>query len=173
MTETPMRLSFLKYKTKSYLKRNNAIRVSLPYKQALNVGVIFSVEDRGKHDEIKDFIKRLEHDGKKVTVMSFLPHHKDNYEFLFDFFTEKDLSFWGNITSPGATRFADTPFDFLYYLDTDPNAFILNLIARSNARCRIGKFWANRESFFEMMIESANGTHGLIDAMYRYTSVLR
>ena len=173
MTDTPMRLSFLKFKTKTYLKRNKAIRASLPYKHALNIGVVFSVEDKRKHDEIKDFIKRLEQDGKKVTVISFLPKNKDNYEFLFDFFTDNDLSFWGNITSSNASRFADTPFDLLYYLDISPNPLILNLMARSQAKCRIGKFWEKREPFFEMMIESKNGTRSLIDAMYRYTRVLK
>jgi hypothetical protein len=168
-----MKLSFLKFKTKSYLRRNKAVRTSLPYKQAMNVGVIFSVEDKTKHDEIKDFIKHLEQDGKHVKVMSFLPRHKDNYEFMFDFFTEKDLSFWGNITSSAATRFADTPFDFLYYLVTAPNPFILNLIAQSKARCRVGKFWDQGKRYFEMMIESTHELKSLIEGMYKYTRELR
>lgn len=173
MSEKEMRLSFLKYKTKSYLKRNSSIRVSLPYKQSMNVGVIFTVEDKAKHDDIKNFVKRLQQDGKKVTVISFLPNDKFNYEFLFDFFTHKDLSFWGNITSPTADKFANADFDLLYYLDNEPNALILNLIARSKAKCRVGKFWQDREPFFEMMIESRNGVRSLIDAMYQYTHVLR
>jgi hypothetical protein len=167
-----MKLSFLKYKTDAYLKRNKAIRTSLPYKQALNVGIIFSVEDKGKHDEIKDFVKHLEQDGKHVKVMCFLPKNKDNYEFMFDFFTEKDLSFWGNITSSIASQFAETSFDFLYYLDTTPNPLILNLIARSKAKCRVGKFWEEGQPYFEMMIESKNGVHSLIETMYKYTKSL-
>jgi hypothetical protein len=168
-----MRLSFLKFKTNSYLKKNKAMRASLPYKQALSVGVIFSVEDKIKHDEVKEFVKRLELDGKQVKVICFLPRNKDNYEFMFDFFTDKDLSFWGHITSATATRFSDTPFDFLYYLDITPNPFILNLIARSKARCRVGRFWENSNAFFEMMIESKNGTKSLIDVMHQYTRALK
>jgi hypothetical protein len=168
-----MKLSFLKYKTNSYLRRNKAVRDSLPYKQAQNIGLIFSVEDKAKHDEIKDFIKHLEQDGKHVKVMSFLPRHKDNYEFMFDFFTERDLSFWGSITSPTATRFANTPFDFLYYLDTVPNPLILNLIAQSKARCRVGKFWEQGMKFFELMIETRDGVKSLIEWMYKYTKALR
>lgn len=168
-----MKLSFLKYKTNAHLRRNKAERISLPYKQALNIGIIFSVEDKAKHDLVKDFIRHLEHDGKHVKVMSFLPRHKDNYEFMFDFFTEKDLSLWGNITSSAATSFADTPFDFLFYIDTTPNPLILNLVAQSKARCRIGKFWEQGMDFFEMMIESGNGVKSLIDEMYKYTRALK
>ncbi|MFZ6013305.1 MAG: DUF6913 domain-containing protein, partial [Bacteroidota bacterium] len=152
-----MRLNFLKIKTKSLLKKNRSSRSNLPYKKAVTVGIIFSVEDKKKHDDVKELIRKLEHDGKQVKVISYLPKQKDNYEFLFDFFTEKDLSFWGNITSSSAVQFADTPFDFLFYLDTTPNPLILNVIARSKAKCRVGKFWSEAEPYFEMMIESKGG----------------
>jgi hypothetical protein len=168
-----MKLSFLKFKTNSYLKRNKSDRVSLPYKQAIKIGIIFTVEDKMKHDKVKDFIKRMEQEGKQVKVMSFLPSDKQNYEFLFDFFTEKELSFWGSITSEIAVRFSETPFDFLYYFDADPNPLILNLIAKSKAKCRIGKYWEGSQPFFEMMIESKENSKGLIETMDKYTRNLK
>lgn len=173
MTQDTMRLSFLKYKTKSLLRRNRSVRASLPYRQALNIGLIFTIDDKAKHAEVKDFIKKLQADGKRVTVITYLPKDKFNYEFMFDFFTSKEVSFWGKITSDIANRFADTEFDLLYYLDDEPNPLLLNLIAKSKARCRVGQFWLNREPFFEMMIENRAGIKGLIDAMYRYTHTLR
>jgi hypothetical protein len=168
-----MKLSLLKFKTHAYLRKNKALRASLPYKQAMNIGVIFTVEDKMKHEEIKDFVKHLEQDGKQVKVISFLPRNKDNYEFMFDFFSDKDLSFWGNITSPGAEKFVQTPFDLLYYLDITPNPLILNLIAKSKARCRVGKYWTESHLFLEMMIESKPDTKSLIENMYKYTKWLK
>jgi len=168
-----MKLKLLKYRTRSLAKSNKAIRTSLPYKQALSIGVIFTVEDRQKHDEIKEFVRKLEHDGKHVKVMSFLPRNKDNYEFLFDFFTDKDVSFWGNITSDSANHFADSTFDFLFYVDTNPNPLVLNIIARSKARCRVGKFWDNNIAYFEFMLLIQNGTRALIDGLYKYIHGLR
>lgn len=168
-----MRLSILKYKTRSMLKNSTAVRTSLPYNQAHSIGVIFSVEDKRKHDEVKEFVKRLELEGKHVKVICFLPKNKDNYEFLYDFFTEKDLSFWGSITSENALRFADTPFDFLFYIDTTPNPLVLNIIARSKARCRVGKFFEKGEPYFEFMLDTNEGTKSLIDGMHAYASRLR
>jgi hypothetical protein len=168
-----MKLNFLKYKTRSYLKSNTSVRTSLPYKQAYSIGIIFTVEDKPKHDDIKEFVRRLELEGKQVKVMSFLPKNKDNYDFLFDFFTDKDLSFWGAITSESALRFADTHFDFLFYIDTTPNPLVLNILAQSKARCRVGKFFDNGEAYFELMVETKDGTKSLIDSMHRYTSKLR
>ena len=168
-----MKYKFLKYKTKSYLKSNKTPRVNLSYKKALSIGVIFTVEDRQKHDNIKEFIRKLEHDGKQVKALGFLPPNQENYEFLFDFFTYREISFWGNITATSALTFADTTFDFLIYIDTNPNELILNLIAKSRAKCRVGKYWPHTEAFFEMMVESYGNSKALIDAMYQYTTALK
>ena len=168
-----MKLSFLKFKTRAYLKRNKAIRTNLSYNQAHSIGIIFTVENKAKHDEIKDFIKHLEQDGKQAKVISLLPKNKDNYDFMFDFFTERDLSFWGNITSSIAEKFTEIPFDFLYCLDTVPNPLILNLVAKSKAKCRVGKYWEKEQGYFEMMIESQDGIKALIETMYKYTRTIK
>jgi hypothetical protein len=168
-----MRLKLLKYKTNNYLRHNTALRSSLPYKQAASIGVIFSVEDKTKHDDVKDFVRKLEHDGKHVKVLTYRPKNKENYEFMYDFFTDKDVNFWGSITSESVNKFVDMPFDFLFYLDVNPNPLILNILARSKAKCRVGKFWDSGKRYFEFMIEAKNGTRTLIDGMYSYTASLR
>ena len=166
-------LNLLKFRTKSYLKKNKSSRSSIPYDQSAKVGIIFTIEDLKKHELIKAFIKKLEGDGKKVEVITFLPRDKQNYEFLFDFFTDKEISFWGHNTSDKAVRFSDIAFDYLFYLDTEPNPLILNLLARSKAKCRVGKYWEDTKSYFEFMIESTGDTKLLIDGMFKYTSLLR
>jgi hypothetical protein len=167
------KLKFLRYRTNKALKKNKSLRASLPYKQAQYVGIIFSVEDRQKHDEIKGLIKLLEQDGKKVNVLEFLPKEKENYEFMFDFFSAKDLSFWGNIESNHAIKFAETNFDYLFYIDKESNPLILNLLARSKANCRVGKYAEGESSYFELMIEHNGTTGSLIDNMYKYTKQLK
>jgi hypothetical protein len=168
-----MKLKLLKARTNWELKRNKASRSTIPYQQAKNVGVIFTVEDKQKHDTVKEFVKKLETDGKKVQVIEFLPEDKDNYEFRYDFFSEKDVSFWGNITAENAIRFSDAPFDFLFYLDISPNPFIMYLLARGKARCRVGRSWIDARPYFEFMIESINSNQSLIEGMYKYTTQLR
>lgn len=173
MIDLQLMVNFLNINTKSLLKRNKSLRGSLPYKEAMKVGIVFTVEDKQKHEQIKELIKKLEQDNKKVNVICFLPRDKQNYEFLFDFFTEKDVSFWGNLTSQNALKFSDISFDYLYYLDTEPNSLILNLLARSKAKCRMGSFWEEGSNFLEFMIENKNGTKGLIDGLHKYSSLLK
>jgi hypothetical protein len=168
-----MRLKLLKARTNWELKKNKASRSTVPYQQALNVGVVFTVEDKQKHESVKEFIKKLENDGKKVQVIEFLPEDRENYDFKFDFFSEKDVSFWGKITAENALRFSDAPFDFLFYIDINPNPFILYLLARGKARCRVGRSWENARSYFEFMIESINSNQSLIEGIYKYTTQLK
>src|SRR5687768_12497428 len=168
-----MKFKFLRYKTKSYLRKNKTLRYNESYKKAVSIGVIFTVEDRQKHDQIKNLIKKFEHDGKKVKALAYLPPDQENYEFMFDFFTYREISFWGNITANSALEFANTPFDFLLYLDATPNELILNVVAQSRAKCRIGRFLKESEPFFEMMIESKGDSKGLIDELYKYITALR
>jgi hypothetical protein len=167
------KMNFLKMRTNSALKKNKALRASLPYQQAQNLGIIFTVEDKQKHLEIKEFIHQIEQDGKKVQVLEYLPEKKENHEFLFDFFTIKDFNYWGNLNSDTAIKFYQTPFDYLFYIDQESNPLVLHLLARSKARCRVGRFHESESSFFELMIEQNGTIKGLIETMYKYTKQLR
>jgi hypothetical protein len=167
------KMNFLKMRTESALKKNKSLRASIPYQQAKNVGIIFSVEDKQKHVDVKEFIRLLEQDGKKVHVLEYLPLKKENYEFMFDFFTIQDLNFWGNLNSDKAVQFSETPFDYLFCIDKESNPLVLSLMARSKARCRVGRFHETDSPYFEMMIEQNGTTKGLIETMYKYTKQLR
>ena len=171
------KMNFLRRRTRKALKKNKSIRASLPYGQAQNFGILFTVEDKQKHTDIKELILQLEQDGKKVQVLEYLPLKKENYEFKFDFFTINDLDFWGKINSTHAQKFFNTPFDYLFYIDKEPNDLAHYILAESKAHCRVGKHFENDEPFFELMIGHPDGYHngttkGLIDTMYKYTKQL-
>ena len=168
-----MKINFLKLRTGNQLKKNKTTRTSTPYKQAATIGILFSVEDKRKHDDIKEMIHKLEHDGKKVQVLEYLPNKKDNYEFMFDFFTLDDISFWGKIESEKTLKFSDTAFDYLYCIDMEPNPMLLYLLSRSKSKCRIGRFHDEEKPYFEMMIDCNGSTKNLIDQMFKYTTQLK
>jgi hypothetical protein len=129
---------------------------------------LFTVEDKAKHETVKEFIKKFEAEGKQVKVIEYLPSDKQNYEFKFDFFTENELSFWGKITSADALKFVELPFDFLFYLDTAPNPLLLHLLALSKAKCRVGRVWDDSQQYFEFMVESAPNIKSLVETIHRY-----
>ena len=167
------KMNLLKMRTRSAVRKNKSLRASIPYKQSKSIGIMFSDEGLQKYTDIKNFIHQLEEDGKQVKVLEFLAEKKESKTFEFDHFTKDDLSFWGVIRSEQADRFSDTAFDFLFYLDTDSNPLTLNLLARSKAQCRIGRFVEEQSTYFEMMIEQMGTIKGLIETMYKYAKQLR
>lgn len=167
-----MKLNFLKTRTNNQLKKNKSVRKSTDYKKAETIGILFTVEDKKKHDDVKEFIQKLQQDGKKVQVLEFLPEKKENPEFMFDFFTIKDITFWGKIESAKSLKFSDTSFDYLFCLDTKLNPMISYVLARSKSKCRVGKYDETAEPLFELMIDSNGSTKNLIDGMYKYTTQL-
>jgi len=165
--------NLLKMRTERLLQKDATSRSSVSYAAARSVGVLFSVVDKAKHEVVKDFIKKLEHDGKQVTVMEYLPPDKQNFEFKFDFFTENDISFWGKITSANALKFADTAFDYLFYLDTEPNPLMMHLLAMSKAKCRVGRQWQDSPSYFEFMVQAPSSVKDLADTIHKYIIQLK
>lgn len=166
--------TFINYRNKSLLKKNRIARSSMNYDQVNKVGILFTIDSKEKHNTIKGFIKELEADGKQVEVVAYLPKNQENHEFLYDFYTSKDISFWGSITSERVISFASKPFDYLFYLDNQSNLLNRNILAMSKAKCRITPFDEQNEEFSEMMVQvpKNNGMKQLVDEMYRYTKLL-
>jgi hypothetical protein len=168
-----VKLNFLNMRTRSALKKNKAVRATIPYESAQRIGVLFTVEDQQKHMLIKDFINKLTHDGKQVQVLEFLPKKKENPEFMFDFFSIEDLNFWGKLNNEQVDKFTKINFDYLFNVDTKSNPLIQNLLANSKAHCRVGRFDESATAFYELMIETNGSVQGLIDNMYTYSKKLR
>jgi hypothetical protein len=160
-------------RTRTALKKNKSLRASTPYAQARSFGIMFTVEDNQKHHAVKELVRMLEQDGKQAQVLEFLPRKKENPEFLFDFFSVQEVSVWGEVKSNKAIGFAEKAFDYIFYLDEQPNPFMMYLLARSKAHCRVGRYMELCEPYFEMMIEHAGTTKGLLDNMLKYTRQLR
>lgn len=165
----------LNYKTRGLAKKNSFPRTSMQYNQVNLVGLIFTIGSKEKHESIKSLVKRLEEDGKKVVVLAFLPKKQENHEFLFDFFTEKEVSFWGKINSDKVSSFAKQPFDYLFYIDQESNLLIRNVLAMSKAKCRISTYDEQNSQYSEMMVQvpgKGASIKQLVDEMYRYTKLL-
>jgi len=167
----------IQLKTRSFVKRQQKDRITIGYQHAMHIGVIFTIEDEKKHEEVKRFVNILNKEDKKVEVIAFLGKGMQNHEFKFDFFTEKDFTFTGDVNGRQLITFTSKPFDYLINLDLKPNLFIENILARSKAKCRIGHFSGpHANQFFELMI-SVNGQepslHNLYEQIFHYTKSVK
>ncbi|MGK7391558.1 MAG: DUF1493 family protein [Candidatus Cyclobacteriaceae bacterium M2_1C_046] len=164
----------LTYRTKKLALKKPRRNCSISYSDAKRTGIIFTVDDLEKHEMIKSFIKKLKKDEKNVEVLCYLPKGKENYEFVFNYFTEKDVTFFGKFNNSDVIRFAASNFDYLFCLDCNPNPMIESVLALSKSNCRIGCYHPEKDRFYELMIQPKDkSTETLINDIYRYTKILR
>jgi hypothetical protein len=61
----------------------------------------------------------------------------------------------------------------LFYVDVTSNPLVLDLLARSKAHCRIGRYCEEESPYFELMIKQEGTPKGLIETMCKYAKQLR
>jgi hypothetical protein len=154
-----MKQTFIRLQVNSLAKKSKAIRSSISFEHALSFGIVYTTDDKRKHDIVKDLCKQLEAKG--------------NFEFLFPYYTKKDFSFFGQLQSHDAEKFCAMPFDYLYCLDEVPQPMVLYILAKSKTKCRVGKYAEGMENFFELMVEEKGNVQQLKDNMLKYTAVLK
>lgn len=166
--------NLLIYRTKKLALKKSRRNCSISYSDAEKVGIIFTVDDLEKHELVKSFIRKLKKDEKEIEVLCYLPKGKENYEFIFNYFTEKDVTFFGKFNNKDVIRFAARSFDFLFCLDCNPNNMVESVLALSKSNCRIGSYHPDKDRFYELMIQPKDrSTESLINDIYRYTKLLR
>ena len=167
--------NLIPYQTQLLIKKDRKLNKRGPvnYEQAKWIGILYSVEDRAKHDVISAFVERLEEEGKKVEVMTFLGKDKDNYDFKFDFFSPEHINLFGKIKAPNVKEFVEKKFDFLFYIDYEPNPYLEPVLVLSQAKCRVGRLGnETKNELFELMIKLEKGSISqLIEQLHHYTKV--
>jgi hypothetical protein len=165
--------SFVSLQVQRALSNKSIKRENVGYNKANHTAIIFKAGDSKKHNIIKKFVKKLENDGKKVEVLTYLEKGQENHEFLYDFFQEEDVSFWGLFRSECVNNFIEKKFDFLFHIDLEANKHIEHVLAKSKAKCRIGPYMDKKNGFYEMMVKSeTNNFEEFINQIYHYTRSL-
>ena len=171
---TQLHSSLIPYKTRSLIKKGAKGRRSINYRHARKVGILFSMNSFYDFETVRSFENKLKKEGKEVVVMSYLPANVENFDFHYDFFTQKDFSFFGSLKAANVEKFLQQPFDLLICLDRSLSIYIEFLLAASAAHFRIGPYISKREDLFELMIRIREGSdlNELINQIYHYTNEL-
>ncbi|OJJ15753.1 hypothetical protein BKI52_36130 [marine bacterium AO1-C] len=154
---------------------SSATRATSNYQDAKNIGILFKIEDDEKHDALNAFVKTLQSEGKNLTLLTYFERLENNpYNFRYEFFSKKDITTLGKIKSRPVQNFIETPFDYLYCVTVNHFLPFDSILLKSQAKCRIGRYFPEQESCFELMLDlkETNGVDELIQQMLHYTKKL-
>ncbi len=145
----------LRYRIERGQKQNRFLHKAYEYKNLKKVGIIFSILDLKRHEAVKRFIKTLEADGIEVKTLAYKPKDTQNFEFYFDFFEDKDFSFFGDAKSHHVLTFLEQKLEYLFCLDEDLNLYMQYLLVKAKSTTRIGVYQSEPKTarYFELMVK--------------------
>jgi hypothetical protein len=165
---------FIERKTKLAIKKSTVSRDNISFRKAQSIGIVYSWEGKRKAEIIDEFAKEIEISGKKVQILCYSRVDLKIVPVEIDFFSDKDFDNFGKIKSEKLNNFKNLRFDFLYHLDTLPNVYIENIMALSNARCRVSRADHTRKDLYDFMIQIRGnvGIEKLCHEILHYTKAL-
>lgn len=173
----PIKEKLLSLYVKRLAKADRVIRLSVGYKQAQLLGLLYTYEDAQKDAAILRFIDQIKATGRKLHTLCYITAKDKLYGGSYRSFTQHDISIFGKFMNKQVADFLSTPFDYLYHVDLVSNPMLDYVLAKCSAKCRVGKFDATRASLFEIMVklESKSDSYtldGLVGKMLYYTQLL-
>ncbi|HAN49910.1 MAG TPA: hypothetical protein DCQ08_02740 [Amoebophilaceae bacterium] len=164
--------------TKRLIKTGRIVRTSVGFQQAQNMGILYSADNPQKHEAACHLASQLNKLGKQVAGLCYATAPMQPTNLAFPTITRRDLRFWGTITNPQAQAFINTPFDYLFQVDLVGCPVLDYLLAKSQAKCRVGYYDTVRTSLFEMMVTfdkqpDSNNIKDLTAQMVHYTQLLK
>ena len=145
----------LRIATHFLAKKIKPLRSNVGFSKARTIGVLYSYGSPEKHEILQRFIRNLKNLDKQIGVLCYTVakdrvHQGSNLLYSFD---HEALTPLGRVHSDRIQKFIDTPFDYLFHIDLDSNPILDFIVAKSNAKCRIGYFDTGRKNLFEVMVK--------------------
>lgn len=147
------------------------------YQQVNKIGILFHLTEEVDPEPLAQFIRKLEQDHKKLKLLTYLETtHSHPYRFYLDFFHRQDIPWTGKLEEiPKIRQFLDTPFDYLFCIESEPQPVFNIILQKSVANCRVGLFDEKRTNLFEMMVQNPDWKDlpHTLEQMLIYTKLLK
>lgn len=123
---------------------------------AKSIGIIYNATEYVSFEIIRNLVKDLSQDERKVAVLGYVDSKKliDHYLYRkgFDFFSKNELNWYSRPISPVVEQFIKEPFDLLINLSLEDYFPIRYITALSPARFKTGRFSPN-DVYLDLMID--------------------
>ena len=126
------------------IKNTSRMPAICTIEEAKRIGIIYNATEYVSFEIIRNLVKDLSHESKKVTVLGYVDSKKliDNYLYRkgFDFFSKNELNWYYRPSSPVVDDFIKEPFDILINLSLEDYFPIRYITALSPATFKTGKY---------------------------------
>lgn len=144
------------------LKDNPRVRVPIrfDFNTIKTVGILFDATNPDDFELVKRYVLYLREHRKKVKALGFFSTKQiPDMAFSkleYDFFSTKDLNWFGKPSSMVIQNFIDEEYDLLIDLNINDHFPLKYISALSKANFKVGKFNEKGIEIYDMMIDSDN-----------------
>jgi len=165
--------SLLKYRTNRLIRKSTSKRNSIAFNEANKIGIVYTSYGPETTDTVELLVDKLKKDGKQVKVLVY-ERNTSVKHLPFDTFTGNDINFWCQFKNDKIINFIDQNFDFLFFLDERPNIIIKNILAKSKAKCIVGKYSEENEALLNLMVMHKKGETAdeIVNKIYHYAKLV-
>ena len=163
---------------KQSVRKRSGQKASKSYREAKTILLFFTSEGNQKIALVKGMQNKLEKEGKKVTCLYLLMKDEDKPDVHMDDGMERlepiDFSLFGDILKPEVKELLNDDYDYMIHVDMEFNIYSDLVMSKSNAKCRIGRYFDNHENQYDMMVKVSDDKkiNYLLDQIYHYTKAL-
>lgn len=141
----------------SKLKRHERQAAFRNYQNVVNVGVIFNATEQATYELARNYIKKLADKGIKFKALGFVDSKQvlDFYQKSthFDYFSRKNINWYGRPNNPNTQEFIDSQFDMLVDLSVENDYPIQYVVALSQACFKVGSKKDEYQNVYDLMID--------------------
>ena len=125
--------------------------------ESKTIGIIFKYDTPENFELLKKYVSYLKDFKKKIKVFGFfdmkeVPGKLAYSKVEFEFFTKKDLNWYGRPGGVYIQNFIEEERDILIDLNIHDSIPLKFIAAKTNARFKIGKLNEENKKYFDMLI---------------------
>lgn len=168
-----LKKSLINLHTKTALKRNAAKRESILFSEVKKIGIVHSYVSQEEIKSVYHFFDQLEKSNIKVEVLILKNKETELNIPEFIIADEQELTQFGKWNNEDIKGFFNEHFDYLIHLNLEENELVENILALSKAKCRVGKYFSDKEKYYELMISpEEDNIRKLIDQIFHYIQII-
>lgn len=126
------------------------------YSSSKSIGVVFNATHQDTYEIARDYIKKLIDSNHQVKALGFVDSKEvlDFYQknIHFDFFSRKNLNWYGKPNNPNTKEFISSEFDILIDLSIVEDYSIQYIVGLSKAQFKVGSVKKSK-NYYDFMID--------------------
>jgi len=126
-------------------------------KDAKRIGILYTLDDVPDYERVSEFVTQLQGEHKEVKALGFVKNKNLIQRFLpklsYDFFSNRDLTWFYKPIHNKVKDFIDKEFDILIDLSLNDNFPLKYISGLSNALLRVGTYSDQNTDYYDLMID--------------------